>query len=311
MVIVFIFLFIVNCEAIRMDNASLWETRQYVNSMPFISEVLSLPVAPPGELPFLVIILDERVELCNGVIITHELVLTSYICMKPEIYLSGEVPVTNINVLIGIRDTSVIEEIRPTWRQAKELSCNSNASNADVALIKLTEGLSLGGLVNHISVPVKPFNGTFKHCFMAGFVFTDYPGPVYQYSEITEVSNQDTCKETLKLNDSMKVAHSVCSTSMNPSRWKCRVDDSRMVFCDKTVIGFIKESTTRKCQNETTTFIFSDIGSHYEFFKKYIGQLTNIVVIERTAGNKPDGYDLSNLESDFKLQIEETKHPNV
>lgn len=83
------------------------------------------------------VILDERAELCNGVIVAYNLVLTSYICMKPEIYLSGKESVTKINVLVGIRDTSVDEEIKPSWRQVAELSCNSNPPDAVVVLIKV------------------------------------------------------------------------------------------------------------------------------------------------------------------------------
>lgn len=45
-------------EAILIKNTSYWEARQYVNAMSFISKVLSLPVAQPGELPFLVLKLN-------------------------------------------------------------------------------------------------------------------------------------------------------------------------------------------------------------------------------------------------------------
>lgn len=92
-----------------------------------------------------------------------------------------------------------------------------------VFVSQLSEGLSLGGLVNHISLPVEPFHGKANHCFMVGFIFTSYPSPVYQYSEITEVYDRNTCKKELQLNKSMKIASSVCSTSMNPYRWKCSV----------------------------------------------------------------------------------------
>lgn len=65
-------------------------------------------------------------------------VLTSYIYMKPEVYLTQKEPVTKISILAGIHDTSVtdVEEHR-VWKHAIEISCSSNSSDADLVLIRV------------------------------------------------------------------------------------------------------------------------------------------------------------------------------
>ncbi|KAF2882603.1 hypothetical protein ILUMI_23571 [Ignelater luminosus] len=264
--IIFIFTVfcILNSEAMHISNVSVWEVRQFISALPVVSE----GVTDSGEFSFLVIIIDERVEICNGVIVAQDKVLASYVCMKPEIYLTQKESVTKISILAGIRDTSAIADGKkpPVWRHAKEISCSSNSSDADLMLIRLNSNLKFTKRISSIQLPSEPFHGE-STCLTVGFIFTATLRSIYQYKQDVQVYDSKKCRK-----DFPEISNSICSLTNDLDKWDCRVDDGRLALCDRTLTGFVKRTLSNNTNCTIgSPLILSDVGDYKEFLNKEVG----------------------------------------